>query len=45
MGTEDWSFNGTELITNTKKKRLKIQRIDSQKCNTNKTKKNRKSYI
>ena len=25
MGTEDWVLNGTELITNTKKQRLKIQ--------------------
>ena len=26
MGTEEWVFKGTKLITNTKKKRLKIQR-------------------
>ena len=26
MGTEDWILKGTELITNTKKQRLKIQR-------------------
>ena len=25
MGTEDWGFKGTKLITNTKKQRLKIQ--------------------
>ena len=25
MGTEDWVLNGTKLITNTKKQRLKIQ--------------------
>ena len=25
MGTEDWVFQGTKLITNTKKQRLKIQ--------------------
>ena len=25
MGTEDWVFEGTKLITNTKKQRLKIQ--------------------
>ena len=25
MGTEDWIFKGTKLITNTKKQRLKIQ--------------------
>ena len=25
MGTEDWIFEGTKLITNTKKQRLKIQ--------------------
>ena len=25
MGTEDWVFKGTKLITNTKKQRLKIQ--------------------
>ena len=24
MGTEDWVFKGTKLITNTKKQRLKI---------------------
>ena len=24
MGTEDWVFEGTKLITNTKKQRLKI---------------------
>ena len=24
MGTEDWAFKGTKLITNTKKQRLKI---------------------
>ena len=26
MGTEEWVFKGTKLITNTKKQRLKIQR-------------------
>ena len=25
MGTEDWILNGTKLITNTNKQRLKIQ--------------------
>ena len=30
MGTEDWILKGTELVTNTKKQRLKIQRLDSQ---------------
>ena len=25
MGTEDWVFKGTKLITNTKKEKLKIQ--------------------
>ena len=25
MGTEDWIFKGTKLITHTKKQRLKIQ--------------------
>ena len=25
MGTEDWVLKGTQLITNTKKQRLKIQ--------------------
>ena len=25
MGTEDWAFKGTKLITNNKKQRLKIQ--------------------
>ena len=25
MGTEDWILKGTELITNTKKQRLKVQ--------------------
>ena len=33
MGTEDWVLKGTKLITNTKKQRLKIQRLDSQKHN------------
>ena len=30
MGTEDWILKGTELVTNTNKQRLKIQRLDSQ---------------
>ena len=33
MGTEDWILKGTKLITNTKKQRLKIQNLDSQKYN------------
>ena len=28
MGTEDWILKGTELITNTKKQRLKTQSRD-----------------
>ena len=33
MGTEYWIIKGTELITNTKKQRLKIQWLDFQKHN------------
>ena len=33
MGTEDWILKDTKLITNTKKQRLKIQSLDSQKYN------------
>ena len=41
MGTEDWILKGINLITNTKKQRLKIQSLDSQKYNM---KKNHKNY-
>ena len=44
MGTEDWILKGTKLITNTKKQRLNIQRLDSQKYNIKKAKQNHKSY-
>ena len=30
---EDWVLKGTKFITNTKKQRLKIQRLDFQKYN------------
>ena len=39
MGTEDWVLKGTKLITNTKKQRLKIQRLDFQKYNIKEKKK------
>ena len=38
MGTEDWILKSTKLITNTKKQRLKIQSLDSQKYNIKKKK-------
>ena len=44
MGTEDWIFKGTKLITNTKKQRLKIQSRGQTLKNTI-LKKNNKSYI
>ena len=44
MGTEDWILKGTKLITNTKKQRLKIQNLDSQKYNIKQTKQNHNSY-
>ena len=44
MGTEDWILKGTELITNTKKQRLKIQSRGQTLKNTI-LKKNRKSFI
>ena len=46
MGTEDWIFKGTKLITNTKKTKIKNleQRLDSQKYNMKKTKQNCKSH-
>ena len=43
MGTEDWVLKGTKLITNTKKPRLKIQSLDSQKYNIKKNKNKTKS--
>ena len=45
MGTEDWILKGTKLITNTKKQRLKIQRLDSQKYNIKKSKQNKITKI
>ena len=36
MGTEDWIVKGKKLITNTRKQRLKIQSLDSQKYNIKK---------
>ena len=44
MGTEDQILKGRELITNTKKQRLKIQRLESPKYNIKKKKQNCKSY-
>ena len=46
MGTEDWILKGTELITNTKKQRLKIQSRGQSLRNTisKKMKQNGKSY-
>ena len=41
MGTEDWILKDTKLITNIKKQRLKIQRLDSQKYNIKKSKQNK----
>ena len=43
MGTEDWILNGTELITNTKKQRFKIQSRGQTLKNTI-LKKNHKTY-
>ena len=45
MDTEDWILKGTELITNTKKQRLKVQSRGQTLKNTILKKKNRKSYI
>ena len=46
MGTEDWILKSTELITNTKKQRLKIQsRGQTPKNTILKKKTNCKSYI
>ena len=45
MGTDDWILKGTELITNTEKKRLKIQRRGQTLKNTILKKQNRKRYI
>ena len=42
MGTEDWVLQGIKLMTNNKKQRLKILRLDSQKYNI---KKNHKNYL
>ena len=45
MGTEDWILKGTKLITNTKKQIKNLeQRLDSQKYNIKKTKRNHKNY-
>ena len=44
MGTEDWILKGTELITNTKKQRLKIQ-SRGQILKNIILKKNHKSYF
>ena len=45
MGTEDQILKGTKLITNTKKQRLKIQRLDSQKYNIKNTKQNQSQKL
>ena len=45
MGTEDWVFEGTKLITNTKKQRLKISsRGWIFKYNIKEKKKSHKNY-
>ena len=46
MGTEDWILKGTELITNTKKQKLKIQSKGQTLKNTTlkKTKQNHENY-
>ena len=45
MGTEDWILKGIELITNTKKQRLKIQsRGQTLKNTLLKKKQNHKNY-
>ena len=44
MDTEDQILKGAKVITNTKKQRLIIQRLDSQKYNIKKTKQNHKNY-
>ena len=43
MGTEGWVLKGTKLIINTKKQRLKIQRLDFQKFNIKEKKKKKMS--
>ena len=45
MGTEDWVFKGTKLITTTKKAKIKNleQRFDFQKYNLKEKKKKKKS--
>ena len=46
MGIEDWVLQGTKLITNTKKQRLKIQsRGETQKYSIKTTKQNHKNYF
>ena len=45
MGNEGWVLKGTKLTTNTKKKRLKIQRRGQTLKNTILKKQNRKRYI
>ena len=47
MGTEDWILKGTELITNNKKQRLKIQSRGQTLKNIilKKSHKNYKTYI
>ena len=45
MGTEDQILKGKKLITNTKKQRLKIQRLDSQKYNIKNTKQNQSQKL
>ena len=47
MGTEDWIFKGTKLITNTKKTKIKNleQRLDFQKYNIKEKKKKKVTKI
>ena len=43
MGTEDWVLNGTKLITNTKKQKLKLQSSEFQKYNVKEQQKKKKN--
>ena len=45
MDAEYWILKGIKLITNTKKQRLKIQSIDSQKYNIKNAKQNQSQKL
>ena len=45
MDPEDQILNGGKLTTNTKKQRLKIQRLDSEKYNIKNTKQNQSQKL